>query len=97
LEDQVADHAHSFVPSVDISPYVTGGDDAARAHVAKQMDDACRTVGFVQILGHGIPDAVIDGLAGAMDAFFDQPLEVKQGYRCPHRSTGAIARPRRKR
>jgi isopenicillin N synthase-like dioxygenase len=48
-----------------------------------QLEHACRTVGFIQILGHGIADATIDGLASAMDAFFAQPLEWKQSYRMP--------------
>ncbi len=48
------------VPVVDISPYVSGDaadpDTAAdRARVANEIDRACRTVGFIQILGHGIP------------------------------------------
>jgi isopenicillin N synthase-like dioxygenase len=48
-----------------------------------QLEHACRTVGFIQILGHGIADATIDGLASAMDAFFAQPLEWKRSYRMP--------------
>ncbi|MEJ3748813.1 2-oxoglutarate and iron-dependent oxygenase domain-containing protein [Actinomycetes bacterium KLBMP 9797] len=77
------------VPSVDISPYVTdggnteGADAAARGRVAAEIDDACRTVGFVQIRGHGVPDHVIGGLADAIDGFFGLPLDVKKGYRCP--------------
>jgi len=51
--------------------------------VATQLEHACRTVGFIQIRGHGIADATIDGLASAMDAFFRQPLEWKQTYRMP--------------
>jgi isopenicillin N synthase-like dioxygenase len=71
------------VPTVDISPYVDAGGDAARARVARQIDDACRTVGFIQILGHGTPESVTDGLADAMDAFFALPLEAKKAHRCP--------------
>ena len=45
------------VPLVDITPYVAGGSDDDRAEVARQIDEACRTVGFIQITGHGIaPD-----------------------------------------
>ncbi|MBZ4487571.1 isopenicillin N synthase family oxygenase [Microbacterium sp. cx-55] len=71
------------VPTVDITPYITGGTPEARAEVARQIDDACRTVGFIQITGHGIPDAVIDGLTSAMDAFFGLSLEEKKSYRTP--------------
>jgi isopenicillin N synthase-like dioxygenase len=71
------------VPVVDIAPYVTAGAAHARARTAAAMDAACRTVGFVQVAGHGVPDHVIDGLAAAMDGLFGQPLDVKGRYRTP--------------
>ena len=71
------------VPSIDISPYVTGGSEAARAAVARAMDEACSTVGFVQVHGHGIPPAITDALAAAMDDFFELDLETKKSYRTP--------------
>lgn len=71
------------VPLVDISAYVAGGTSDARRVVATQLEHACRTVGFIQILGHGIADATTGGLASAIDAFFAQPLEWKRSYRMP--------------
>jgi isopenicillin N synthase-like dioxygenase len=71
------------VPVIDISPYVGDGSAEERAAVAAAMDHACRTVGFVQIVGHGAPATVSDGLAAAMDAFFGQSLETKKGWRTP--------------
>lgn len=71
------------VPTVDITAYVQDGPPAARAAVARDIDAACRTVGFIQITGHGIPDAVIRGLTEAMDAFFALELEQKKAYRTP--------------
>lgn len=71
------------VPIVDITPYVSGGEDAARERVATEMDTACREVGFVQIRGHGVPEATLAGLAAAIDAYFAQPLEHKLRDRAP--------------
>ena len=71
------------VPAIDITPYVSGGTAEARAVVAHAIDEASRTVGFMQILGHGIPQPVIDGLASAMDDFFALDLEAKKQYRTP--------------
>jgi isopenicillin N synthase-like dioxygenase len=71
------------VPTVDITPYVTDGAPEARAEVARQIDEACRTVGFIQITGHGIPDPVVDGLTDAMDRFFALGLDEKKAYRTP--------------
>ncbi|MGW6058271.1 isopenicillin N synthase family dioxygenase [Streptomyces sp. NPDC055189] len=69
------------VPVIDITSYVQGGPEAERARVAREMDDACARVGFVQILGHGIPDETVRGLAAAVDGFFGLPLETKKDYR----------------
>jgi isopenicillin N synthase-like dioxygenase len=71
------------VPLVDIGPYVESGSAEARAAVAAAMDEACRTVGFIQVVGHGIPTETTDGLAAAMDDFFALPAGVKGGYRTP--------------
>jgi isopenicillin N synthase-like dioxygenase len=71
------------VPVVDIAPYVTDGTPEARARTAAEMDAACRTVGFVQIVGHGVPARITDGLAAAMDGLFERPLDVKSRYRTP--------------
>jgi len=71
------------VPTVDIAAYVDDGAPEARARVAQQIDDACRTVGFIQITGHGIPNAVIRGLTEAMDAFFALDFERKKTWRTP--------------
>ena len=71
------------VPTIDITPFVSGGTAEQRAAVAAAVDDACRTVGFMQIVGHGIPTPVTDGLAAAMDAFFALELESKKAWRTP--------------
>src|SRR4051794_5214332 len=71
------------VPVVDITPYVQDGTAGERCAVARQMDEACRTVGFIQVLGHGIPEAVVDGLQDGLDAFFGLPPAVKKQYRLP--------------
>ena len=56
------------VPSVDISAYVTDGSPEERLAVAAAIDHACRTVGFIQIHGHGIPPEIIErkSLVGMM-------------------------------
>ncbi|QNP75258.1 2-oxoglutarate and iron-dependent oxygenase domain-containing protein [Streptomyces roseirectus] len=69
------------VPVVDISPYTHAGTPEEKAQVSRLMDAACSTVGFVQVLGHGIPDAVLEGLKEAVDGFFALPADVKKSYR----------------
>jgi isopenicillin N synthase-like dioxygenase len=57
--------ARFSVPLVDISAYVGDGSSDARHVAATQLDHACRTVGFVQIAGHGIADETVAGLTSA--------------------------------
>jgi isopenicillin N synthase-like dioxygenase len=69
-----------LIPVIDIEPFRTG-DPTARAAVAAAVDRAAAEVGFIQLVGHGIPAAVEAGLGEAMDAFFGQPFEAKQVVR----------------
>ena len=69
------------VPQIDISPYVNDGSADEKVAVAAAVDRACREVGFIQIMGHGIPKDVSDGLAASMDAFFGMELDEKKKYR----------------
>lgn len=68
------------VPQIDISPYVLDGSPEDRARVAHEVDAACRTVGFIQVTGHGVSAEAQRGLVDAMDAFFDQPLPIKKNW-----------------
>ncbi|CAB4896949.1 unannotated protein [freshwater metagenome] len=55
-----------------------------RDAVATALDGACRTVGFMQIVGHGIPAHVVEDMLVAADAFFALPLERKVRAAPPH-------------
>jgi isopenicillin N synthase-like dioxygenase len=86
---------HAFqIPRIDISAYVNDGSAAARAAVARAVDEACRTVGFIQVLGHGIPAEVTGGLTDAMDRFFAQDSDVKRLLRTPPEINRGYAPPK---
>jgi isopenicillin N synthase-like dioxygenase len=70
------------VPRIDISGFAPGHETERRA-IAAQVDKAGREVGFMQIVGHGIPDAVTDGLTRAIDGFFALSLAEKGAWRPP--------------
>jgi isopenicillin N synthase-like dioxygenase len=72
--------AMTEVPLIDIAPLV--GDpagpvsDAGRA-AAAQIDEACRTVGFFSIVGHGVAPELRDELDRSAREFFALPDEEK--------------------
>ncbi|WFD01323.1 hypothetical protein MYAM1_004085 [Malassezia yamatoensis] len=80
-----------LVPVIDISSYVGAEADdmslkakAARQQAAREVDEACRSVGFMQIQGHGISEQTVQALNDAMDAFFCQDLDVKKRSMSPY-------------
>jgi isopenicillin N synthase-like dioxygenase len=67
----------SVVPVVDISSH------RPRAEVAAAIDDACRRVGFLQVVGHGVPDEVVQAMLDATAEFFGLPVAAKLAVRPP--------------
>jgi isopenicillin N synthase-like dioxygenase len=68
------------VPTIDLSLFRDGTAEQ-RAQVATQVDEAARTVGFLQVVGHAIPAGVEAGLTAAMDGFFGLPMWQKKALR----------------
>jgi isopenicillin N synthase-like dioxygenase len=66
-----------LVPTVDLGPWFAG-DPGARTEVARHLDAACRSIGFLQVVGHGVPDGVIDEMRRATAEFFALPLDEKR-------------------
>jgi isopenicillin N synthase-like dioxygenase len=69
----------SSVPVIDLRPWF-GGDEAARAAVAAQVDGALQSVGFFLISGHGVADDLRARVRAQARAFFALPAEAKQRY-----------------
>lgn len=67
--------ATTSLPVIDVSP-LRRGEDASDA--ARQLDEACRDLGFFVVEGHGIDPALRKRMFGAAADFFAQPDEVKQ-------------------
>ena len=65
------------IPQIDISPFLSK-DERQRRHVARQWASAFETTGFATIVGHTIPEGLIEDLHAEALRFFDLPLEEKQ-------------------
>jgi isopenicillin N synthase-like dioxygenase len=65
------------VPVVDVSALRAGG--AAGDEVARQLDAACRNVGFFYVVGHAVDDGLQGRLEGLSREFFGLPDDEKAG------------------
>jgi isopenicillin N synthase-like dioxygenase len=57
----------SSIPVVDVSPAVAGGDLEGPAQA---IADACHTVGFMQVVGHGVEPSLLDGVYASAAGVF---------------------------
>jgi isopenicillin N synthase-like dioxygenase len=64
------------VPVIDLAPYLEG-TARGKAAVAAQVDRACTDIGFLSIIGHGVPNDLIEKCYSVSKEFFDLPLEEK--------------------
>ncbi|KAI0479686.1 hypothetical protein F4859DRAFT_476952 [Xylaria cf. heliscus] len=66
----------NFIPVVDMSSWLNGSA-TDRMRVASELTDACRRVGFVYVIHHGIPVDLLEEAFGWSRSLFDLPLEKK--------------------
>jgi isopenicillin N synthase-like dioxygenase len=68
------------IPVVDVSSAIAGGDASGPAQA---IADACRTVGFMQVVGHGIEASLLDGVYTSAGAVFALPQAEKAALAPP--------------
>ena len=68
---------NSFVPSIDISPFLRDPKSPSVSHIVEKVRGACIKTGFFQITGHGLSEEVQKGLFQASQTFFALPMEDK--------------------
>ncbi|HUN48297.1 MAG TPA: 2-oxoglutarate and iron-dependent oxygenase domain-containing protein, partial [Stellaceae bacterium] len=59
----------SSIPVIDLSAAL-GGGAAAKRQAAREINRACREIGFFTITGHGVPIAALDALRDKAHGFF---------------------------
>jgi isopenicillin N synthase-like dioxygenase len=70
------------VPTIDLAPYLEG-TPRGKAKVAAEVGRACTDIGFLSIVGHGVPTNLIEGCYSVSKEFFDLPLAEKTKYDRP--------------
>jgi isopenicillin N synthase-like dioxygenase len=65
------------IPLIDLAPLRQGGPSGL-ARVASEIHRACVEVGFLYVVGHGVPQRLVEDAFAQSARFHAQPLEVKQ-------------------
>lgn len=70
--------ASNTIPTVDLSPFFTTGDDDEGKKKAKDItSQACSEYGFFQIVNHGVPLDLMNRAMVLSKTFFEYPEEEK--------------------
>ena len=69
------------IPVIDLSAYFSTGDDVALRDAAARFRTACEEVGFLAIVGHGVPREDVAAMFDMVRRFHALPLETKQALR----------------
>lgn len=69
--------AKTSIPTVDLSPFFTKGDEEGKNKAIKIIGHACSEYGFFQIVNHGVPVDLINRALKLSKTFFDYPSEEK--------------------
>ena len=64
------------IPSIDLHAFLAGSAEEQKT-IATQVDNICKSIGFLIIKNHGVPNDVIDEAWSTARSFFDLPLEEK--------------------
>lgn len=69
------------IPIIDFSPFLSPtSSDEEKLATARQLDDACRKVGFFYLSDHGIPSSTLDSMLSNAKQFFDNATkDEKEG------------------
>ena len=66
----------SSIPSIDLGAFLSGSEQEQTA-IARQVDEICKSIGFLIIENHGVDPVVMREAWETISEFFDQPLEEK--------------------
>lgn len=72
----------SAIPVVDLSPFSSSTNAEYRKKAAQDFTDACRRLGFVTVVGHGVSSKRLAEASSWSKKLFDLPFEDKT--RAPH-------------
>lgn len=70
------------IPVVDISSLISpsASNEEAKFNISQEIRHACETVGFFQVVGHGVDEQLFDAMIAEARRFFSQSPELKHRH-----------------
>lgn len=68
----------NIIPTVDLLPFFTTGDDEGKKNAKHLIHQACSTYGFFQVVNHGVPPELMARAMEVSKTFFEFTDEEKR-------------------
>src|SRR5262245_18932896 len=88
--DRPGNRTDSAIPVIDIEPY-RKGVPGARESVAAELRHALEQVGFFVMVGHGVPQSLIDQTFSEARRFHDLPMAAKMALKMNEHNNGYMS------
>ncbi|MDC0074337.1 isopenicillin N synthase family oxygenase [Alphaproteobacteria bacterium] len=75
-------NSFSSIPLIDLGPFIKG-DKKEKLLVSKQIDEACRNIGFLIIQGHSVSPSLINKMYEISEEYFKLPYWEKMRFKMP--------------
>ena len=72
----------SSIPLIDLEPFIKG-EKKEKLKVCKQVDEACRNIGFLIIEGHGVSPSLTKQMYEISEEYFNLPYWEKMRFKMP--------------
>ncbi|MCF8995120.1 hypothetical protein GIV29_13510, partial [Pseudomonas carnis] len=64
------------IPIIDVGSLTQGAEISP--YLVKEIDNACREVGFFTVVNHGVDNTLISTVFSQIESFFDLPVQAKE-------------------
>ncbi|EFJ15114.1 2-oxoacid-dependent dioxygenase [Selaginella moellendorffii] len=68
------------IPVLDLSEFTSSAAAGGKEEFLRELDQACREWGAFQVINHGVPKDILQGMRNAAKHFYDVPVEEKMKY-----------------